>query len=136
MGLEGIINIVYEEINRFRDARGYREKQKEIAKQMVKKALLQFNFEWDSSRKSGKKGNWRSTADSMLEGYAKLFIFVTVEINEAVTEEDINELCELATELRKTVNIPHIQGIGDDYKSMGDECAIKAKELSRKFGAK
>ena len=130
MGLE---DIIYEEINRFRDARGYLGKQKEIARQMVKKALLQFIFDWNSFKESGMGGNWRSTADSMLEEYANLFISVAAEINEIFTQEDINELRELATELRKTVNIHHISGIGEHYKSMGDECARKAEELSRKF---
>lgn len=132
----GAEDIIYAEINRFRDAKADTKKQKEIARQMVKKALLQFNFEWDSFRKSGKKGNWRSTADSMLEEYANLFISVAVEINEIFTQEDINELRELATEMSETVNIPHIHGIGDEYKSRGDECARKANELSREFEAK
>ena len=130
------VDIIYTEINRVRDAKADTKKQKEIAIQMVKKALLQFNFEWDSFRKSGKKGNWRSTADSMLEEYANLFISVAVEINEIFTQEDINELRELATEMSETVNILHIHGIGDEYKSRGDECARKANELSRKFEAK
>ena len=132
----GFEDIIYDLLKEFRAAKADKKEKKDIARQLVKKVLLQFNFEWDSFRKSGKKGNWRSIADSMLEKYTKLFISVAVEINEAVTEEDINELRELATELRKTVNIPHIQGIGDDYKSTGDECAIKAKELSRKFEVK
>ena len=133
MGLE---DIIYEEINRFRDAIGYLGKQKEIARQMVKKALLQFIFDWNSFKESEMRGNWRSTADSMLVEYANLFISVAAEINEAVTEENLNELRELATELRKTANMPHISGIREDYKSMGDECARKAEELSRKFEAK
>ena len=129
------VDIIYTEINRVRDAKADTKKQKEIARQMVKKALLQFNFEWDSFRKSGKKGNWRSIADSMLEEYAKLFISVAVEINEIFAQEDINELRELATELRKAVNILPISGIKEDYYSMGNECAGKAKELSIKFEA-
>lgn len=129
----GFEDIIYDLFKEFRATKADKKRKKDVARQLVKKALLQFNFEWDSFRKSGKKGNWRSIADSMLEKYAKLFISVAVEINEAVTEEDINELRELATELRKPVNIPHIQGIGDDYNSMGDECAKKAKELYRKF---
>lgn len=132
----GAADIIHAEINRVRDAKADKEKQKEIARQMVKKALLQFNFEWDSFRKSGKKGNWRSTADSMLEEYAKLLISVAVEINEIFAQEDINELRELATEMSETANILHIQGIGDEYKSRGDECARKANELSIKFEAK
>ena len=132
----GIVDIFYAEINRVKDAKADKEKQKVIARQMVKKALLEFNLEWDLFRKSGKKGNWRSTADSMLKEYAKLFITVAVEINGIFTQEDINELRELATEMSETVNILHIQGIGNEYKSKGDECARKANELYRKFEAK
>jgi len=132
----GVVDIFYAEINRVRDAKADKEKQKEIARQMIKKALLQFNFEWDSFINSGMTGNWRSIADPMLEECSKLFISMAVEINEIFTQEAINELRELATEMRETVNILNIQGIRDEYKSRGDECARKAKELSRKFEAK
>ena len=129
----GFQDIVYDLFKEFRSAKADTQKKKEIARQLVKKALLQFNFEWDSFRKSGKKGDWRLTADPMLERYADLFIEVAVEVNETVAEEDINNLRNLATKLREIANTLHIQGIGEQYKSIGDECARKALELSKKF---
>ena len=105
----GVVDIFYAEINRIRDAKADKETQKEIARQMVKKALLQFNFEWESFINSGMTGNWRSIADPMLEECSKLFISMAVEINEIFTQEAINELRELATEMRETVNILNIR---------------------------
>jgi hypothetical protein len=129
----GFEDIIYDLLKEFRSSKADKKEKKDIARQLVKKVLLQFNFEWDSFRKSGKKGNWRLTADSMLEQYADLFIDVAVEVNEAVAEEDINDLRNLATELRKIANTLDIAGIGEQYRSNGDECAKKALELYKKF---
>ena len=49
----GFQDIVYDLFKEFRSAKADTQKKKEIARQLVKKALLQFNFEWDSFRKSG-----------------------------------------------------------------------------------
>lgn len=68
----GFEDIIYDLLKEFRAAKADKKEKKDIARQLVKKVLLQFNFEWDSFRKSGKKGNWRLTADSILEQYADI----------------------------------------------------------------
>jgi hypothetical protein len=65
-----MLDIIYSEINRLRDAKQNKEEQLNIAKQLVKKALLKYYLDWDSYRKSVQYNF--SNADDILLDYANM----------------------------------------------------------------
>lgn len=127
-------DIVYSEFNRFRDARKDKEEQLNIAKEIVKKALLKFYFDWTAYRNSKRHGfKW---APDILLDYSKLFIDVSVEVYEILPERLTNEVRNIATELREAENDMKFVTQGTTYDIIfrkSDECAQKAFRVYNTF---
>lgn len=127
-------DIVYSEFNRFRDARKDKEEQLNIAKEIVKKALLKFYFDWTAYRNSGRSG-YKWTSDILLE-YSKLFIDVSVEVNEMLPERLTNEIRSIATKIREAENDMKYVTQSDTYDIIfreSDECAQEALRVYSTF---
>lgn len=102
-----VLDIVYSEINRMRDARKDRIEQKEIAKALVKKALLEFYYDW----KTRSKYSAFDITDGILKEHAKKYIDVSVEIRayDILTDSVTDDLLEFATRMRMIADEPKHQ---------------------------
>jgi len=127
-------DIVYSEINRFRDARKDKEEQSNIAKEIVKKALLKFYFDWGAYRNSGQSGfKW---ANPILLDYSKLLVDVSVEVYEILPEKLTNDVRNIATEIREAENELKYVGQGINYDEAfkkSDDCSQEAFQVYNNF---
>lgn len=112
-----VVDIVYSEINRMCNARKDRIEQKEIAKTLVKKALLEFYYDW----KTRSKYSGFNTTDVMLKDYSKKFIDVSVEIRayDILPDSVTNDLLSFLTRMRDLAGQPKVSGYS--YEKATDE---------------
>lgn len=127
-------DIVYSEINRFRDARKDKEEQSNIAKEIIKKALLKFYFDWNAYRNSGQSGvKW---ANPVLLEYSKLLVDVSVEVYEIVPEKLTNDVRSIATEIREAENeLKYVtqDTTYDEAFKKSDDCSQEAFQVYNNF---
>jgi hypothetical protein len=118
-------DILYSEFSRIRDARENKKEQLDLAKGLVKTALLKFYLDWTSYSNSFHY-SYTGAIDT-LKDYAKLLIDVSAEVYELMPIKLINEVTGIATKIRSVIDETRI--INQDY-SLGD-VLLKADECAR-----
>ncbi len=102
-----VLDIVYSEITRMCDARKDKTEQEEIAKSLVKKALLEFYYDW----KTRSKYVTFDVMDNVLRNYAKKFIDISVEVRayDILPDSVTDDLLTFATRMRNIADEPKHQ---------------------------
>jgi hypothetical protein len=111
-------SIIYSEIDRLLDARNDKEEQFRIAKSVVKKALLEFYFDW----KTRGEYDGYSIFDEMFRRYAKIFIGVAVEVRDILPERVTDDLLSIVTKMKTLASEPIHTADVERYKKLSDEC--------------
>lgn len=123
-----LMEFLYAEYNKLWESNNDKNKQQEISKRLVKKALFKFTLDWDVYIKSRSRGY----ADEMLRSYADLYIDISAEVHEILPQRLIDELVNLATSMKTIVN--EVKTLNSKtYFIKGDECAIKALKIHETF---
>lgn len=121
--------IIYSEIDRLLDARNDKEEQFLIAKSVVKKALLELYFDWETR---GEYDGY-SVFEEMFRRYARLFIGVAVEVRDILPERVTNDLLSIVTKMKTLAGEPlHTANI-EKYKELSDECMSDVFNMCKNF---
>lgn len=129
--MSSLIDITYQEFNRIRDDKNKREEAKQLANQMLKESTLRFYYDWDRFVKCNQITNFVQDGNIILDAHAQLFIDVAVAVSNYCSENMINELRDLATEISKVSTMVQTYETLDTYKDNGNTCAAKAFEISK-----
>jgi len=111
-------DIIYIEIDRLLDARYDKAEQILIAKSVVKKALLEFYFDW----KTRGEYDGYNIFEEMYRRYAKIFIGVAVEVRDILPERVTNDLLSIVTKMKTVAGEPIHTSDVERYKKLSDEC--------------
>jgi hypothetical protein len=121
--------IIDSEIDRLLDARNDKEEQFIIAKSVVKKALLEFYFDW----KTRGKYDGYSVFEEMFRRYARIFIGVAVEVRDILPERVTNDLLSIVTKMKtlagESIHTADVEG----YKKLSDECMSDVFNMCKNF---
>jgi hypothetical protein len=122
-------DVIYYEIDRLLDARNNKAEQILIAKSVVKKALLEFYFDWTTR---GKYDGY-NIYDEMLRRYAKLFIGVAVEVRDILPERVTNDILSIVTTMKTLAGEPAHTADVESYKKLSDECINDVLKMFESF---
>jgi hypothetical protein len=129
-----MLDILYSEFSRIRDARDDKKEQIILAKGLVKKALLKFYLDWTAYSNSFHYSY--TGAKETLTDYAKLLIDVCAEVYELIPIKLINEVTGISTKIRSILD--EIRILNQDYSfedlvREADECARDAFQIYNTF---
>ena len=129
-----MLDIIYSEFTHYRETRENKKEQLNIAKGMMKRALLKFYLDWTSYRNSFKY-SYSGATDTLMD-YSKLFIDVSVEVYDVLPTRLTNEVTGIATRIRESVNETAL--ICQDYSfedilCKSDVCARDAYQVYMTF---
>jgi hypothetical protein len=111
-------DIIYSEIDRLLDARDDNAEQFRIGKSVVKKALLEFYFDW----KTRGEYDGYNIFEEMYRRYARIFIGVAVEVRDILPERVTNDLLSIVTKMKTVAGEPIHTADVERYKKLSDEC--------------
>jgi SNF2 family DNA or RNA helicase len=118
MGLE---DIAYDLIKEFRASKADKQKQIELAKLLVKKAYLRFNFEWESEKESHRLSHRIDGERQILNHYSQLFLDIAVEIYDALPDES-ERMKKVATQMKRGA-YGTLTNTTNEITPTGDKCA-------------
>ena len=132
----GIVDILYQEMNRYRDEKKSDKEKQEIAINLIISALRRFIFDWDSYKAAKPDGYYRN-GDCMLNQYADILLDITSQVYDSIVEDVATSLRNNATEMRKMASMP--KGIGshcyDSYNAgidaISEECDKLIKSIKK-----
>jgi hypothetical protein len=122
-------DIIYIEIDRLLDARYDKAEQILIAKSMVKKALLEFYFDWTTR---GKYDGY-NIYDEMFRRYARIFIGVAVEVRDILPERVTNDILSLVTTMKTLAGEPAHTADEESYEKLSSECINDVIKMFESF---
>lgn len=121
--------IIHSEIDRLLDARNDKEEQFVIAKSVVKKALLELYFDWETRGEYDGYGVF----EEMFRRYARIFIGVAVEVRDILPERVTNDLLSIVTKMKTLAGEPLHTGNVEKYKKLSDECMSDVFNMCKNF---
>jgi hypothetical protein len=121
--------IIYSEIDRLLDARHDKEEQLIIAKSLVKKALLQFYFDW----KTRGEYDGYSIFEEMFRRHARVLIGVAVEVRDILPERVTNDLLSIVSNMKTLAGEPIHTADIEIYKKLSDECMSDVLNMYESF---
>lgn len=121
--------IIYSEIDQLLDTRNDKEEQFVIAKSVVKKALLEFYFDW----KTRGEYDGYSILEEMLRRYARIFIGVAVEVRDILPERVTDDLLSIVTKMKTLASEPIHTADVERYKKLSDECMSDVLNMYESF---
>jgi len=122
-------DIIYIEIDRLLDARYDKAEQLLIAKSVVKKALLEFYFDWTTR---GEYDGY-NIYDEMFRRYARIFIGVAVEVRDILPERVTNDLLSLVTTMKTLAGEPAHTADEESYEKLSSECINDVLKMFESF---
>jgi hypothetical protein len=122
-------DIIYIEIDRLLDARYDKAEQILIAKSVVKKALLEFYYDWTTR---GEYDGY-NIYDEMFRRYARLFIGVAVEVRDILPERVTNDLLSLVTTMKTLAGEPAHTADEESYEKLSRECINDVLKMFENF---
>ncbi|MDP4193281.1 MAG: hypothetical protein Q8858_17085 [Bacteroidota bacterium] len=111
------------------DARNDKEEQFIIAKSVVKKALLEFYFDW----KTRGEYDGYSILEEMFRRYARIFIGVAVEVRDILPERVTDDLLSIVTKMKTLASEPTHTADVERYKKLSDECMSDVLNMYESF---
>ncbi|MHB8102385.1 MAG: hypothetical protein ACYDEF_09480 [Methanosarcina sp.] len=111
--------IMYTDYSRLLFAAGNDHEQIEIAKSLIKKTLLKFNYDWEAC---SRRGN-RDITDSMLKVQSIIFLEVTAGVTGMLPEKLIEDLLSRINEMRNLSSEPRYLDNIDQHVSQFEEIA-------------
>lgn len=121
--------IIYSEIDLLLDARNDKEEQFVIAKSVVKKALLEFYFDW----KTRGEYDGYSIFDEMFRRYARIFIGVAVEVRDILPERVTDDLLSIVTKMKTLASEPIHTADVERYIKLSDQCMSDVLNMYESF---
>jgi len=118
MGLE---DIAYDLIKEYRASNADKQKQKELAKALARKAYLRFNFEWVTEKESKRLQGQISGQKEILDHYSQLFLDIAVELYDVLPEES-ERMKRLAAKM-KSGAYAILTNTTNNTTPIGNECA-------------
>ncbi len=122
-------DVIYSEIDRLLDSRNDNEEQFRIAKSVVKKALLEFCFDW----KTRGEYDGYNIFEEMFRKYARIFIGVAVEVRDILPERVTNDLLSIVTKMKTLAGEPTHTADVERYKKLSDECMSDVLNMYESF---
>jgi hypothetical protein len=121
-------NIIHIEINRLLEARDEAEKTL-IAKSVVRKALLEFYFDWTTRPEFERNIIYTK----MFKRYVRTFIEVAVEVHDILPEKVTNNLLSLVKRLKELASEPPHTANLDSYETLSNECMCDVHKMFENF---
>jgi len=126
----GILDIFYNEVNRWRDKLGSEEGKREIIKKALKKSLAKFNFLWEDQILGGAYKT--EQIKPQFEIFSEEFMDLAVEVNDALGDEEITQnLREISKAFRVFSKSP--RSIGGYFNNPIPGEIVEALEKIRKI---
>ena len=111
------------------DARNDKEEQFIIAKSVVKKALLEFYFDW----KTRGEYDGYNVFEEMFRRHARVFIGVAVEVRDILPERVTNDLLSIVTKMKTLAGEPLHTANVEKYQKLSDECMSDVFNMCKNF---
>jgi hypothetical protein len=99
-----------------------------IAKSLVKKSLLKFNYDWKTCRQY----NNRDVTDSMLRLHSSVFLEVATNVTDELPEQLIDDLLSHVTEMKKLIQEPNLAD-NSEYVSQLEKFANRVLFMYENF---
>ena len=128
----GIIDIFYNEFNRWRDEKKERNEIKLGVNNALRKSLIKLEFIWDDMILTGAY----SIDEKMyfLSNISEELMNIAVELNDFLDKEIIDKLREISVDLKRLSRIPKTMTVSKRIQEEGEKILKKVNDLKDKVG--
>jgi len=128
----GIIDIFYNEFNRWRDEKKERNEIKLGVNNALRKSLIKLEFIWDDMILTGAY----SIDEKMyfLSNISEELMNIAVELNDFLDKEIIDKLREISVDLKRLSRIPKTKTVSKRIQEEGEKILKKVNDLKDKVG--